>query len=108
MPSTIVPFAPAENLLQASAEKRKCASPVSRTKLSEPSRICEPEARLWKLSSAGISPAQAIIEWVVLALFFVIAIAVMASCVAELSVLMQTDAVGQVASKALSGETGTK
>jgi hypothetical protein len=71
---------------------------------SEPiqlSSACQPEERFWKLSKQA--PKSATIELFVLTLFLVVALVAVTSCFAELSHLLQSDAIGQVAAKAIAG-----
>jgi Tfp pilus assembly protein PilV len=58
---------------------------------------------LWKLSARAASPRFAIIEVLILVLFLVLAIVAIVSCFAELSHLLQSDAVGRVAAMAING-----
>jgi hypothetical protein len=63
--------------------------------------ICEPQTSLWKVAARPISPARAIIELMLLALFFLITLAVMANCLSELPHLLHSDPAGQVAQRVL-------
>jgi hypothetical protein len=65
--------------------------------------ICEPEERLWKLSAQTVSPRFARIELFALILFLAISVVGVVSCFAELSQLLDNDAVGWVARKAIGG-----
>ena len=101
--STIFKFiAPAKLLLQPADDKKSIVANRG-IKVFEPNSICEPEQRLWKLSARASSPRFAIIEVLTLALFLVLAIVAIVSCFAELSHLLQSDAVGRVAAMAING-----
>jgi hypothetical protein len=65
--------------------------------------ICEPEERLWKLSAQAVSPRFARIELFALILFLAIAVVGVVSCFAELSQLLDNDAIGWIARKAIGG-----
>jgi hypothetical protein len=67
------------------------------------SLVCEPERRFWKLSEQAVSPKFAMIEMLVLVLFLVVALVGIASCFSELSHLLESDAIGHVAMRAVSG-----
>jgi hypothetical protein len=99
MCATIIPFATAEDLFQ-SPVKRKCLPETSKKTATEAGRISETETRLWKITGAQSSRAEAITEWLVLGLFLLVAAVLVAACLAELSFLMQSDAVGHLAGQA--------
>jgi hypothetical protein len=65
--------------------------------------ICELEERLWKLSAQAVSPKVARIELFALMLFLTLAVVGVVSCFAELFQLLDNDAVGWVARKAIGG-----
>jgi hypothetical protein len=65
--------------------------------------VYEPERRLWKLTTSANRKKLAIVELFVLALFLILACAGIVFCFAELSHLLQTDAVGHVAMRAIRG-----
>jgi len=94
--------APAEVLFQPGDDKKSVVA-NREIEFCEPISICEPEQRLWKLSARAASPRFAIIEVLILALFLVLAIVAIVSCLAELSHLLQSDAVGRVAAMAING-----
>lgn len=100
--ATIILFTPATSLSEA-AEKQNCASTIRRTKAIRVSSLNEPEARLSKVSAQQGSLGAAIIELFVLAVFLLIALLLIAGCFVELYQLLQTDALGHVARKALQG-----
>lgn len=89
--------------LSEAAEKQNCASTIRRTKAIRVSSLNEPEARLWKVSAQQGSLGAAIIELFVLAVFLLTALLLIAGCFVELYQLLQTDALGHVARKALQG-----
>jgi hypothetical protein len=100
--ATIILFTPATSLPEV-AEKQNCALTIRRTKAIRVSTLNEPEARLWKVSAQQGSLGAAIIEPFVLAVFLLTALLLMAGCFVELYQLLQTDALGHVARKALQG-----
>src|SRR4029077_12182005 len=102
MSSTIKLVAPAALLFQPGDDKK---SIVANREIEdfEPGSICEPEQRFWKLSARAASPRFAIIEGFILVLFLVLALVGIVSCFAELSHLLQSDAVGRVAARAING-----
>jgi hypothetical protein len=92
-------FAPVELLFQP-AEKKTSAFAIPKAKRSLPR---EPEVRLWKLSQQVASQEVSVVTMMVLFLFLAIAVAGMGSCFVELSHLLQSDAVGLVAERAITG-----
>lgn len=101
--SAIMKFvAPAEILFQPDDDKK---SVVAKREIDRfgPSSIREPEQRFWKQSARAASPKFAIIEVFILVLFLVLALVGIVSSFAELSHLLQSDAVGQVAARAING-----
>ena len=99
MSAIIKLVAPAEFLFQPADDKK---SVVANRKIEfcEPISICEPGRRFWKLSARAASPRFAIIEVFILVLFLLLALVGVVSCFAELSHLLQSDAVGRVAARA--------
>jgi len=99
--SAIIQFVPpAEVLFQPADKKSLFASPELRPiRLSS---ICEPEQRFWQPAQA-VSAKSAIIDLFVLVLFLLVALVGVASCFAELSHLLDSDAIGHVAMKVASG-----
>ena len=79
MSSTIKLVAPAALLFQPGDDKKSIVA-NREIKVFEPNSICEPEQRLWKLSARASSPRFAIIEVLILALFLVLAIVAIVSC----------------------------
>jgi hypothetical protein len=94
--------APAELLFQPTDDKKSTVA-KREIKVFEPSSICEPEQRFSKLSARAASPRFAIIEVFFLVLFLVLALVGIVSCFGELSHLLQSDAVGRVAARAING-----
>ena len=78
-------------------------TPIAAAKPKKVKPICEPEERLWKLSAQAVSRRFARIELFALILFLTIAVVGVVSCFAELSQLLDNDAVGWVARKAIGG-----
>ncbi len=101
MSSTIKLVAPAALLFQPGDDKKSIVA-NREIKFFGPNSICEPEQRFWKLSARAASPRFAIIEVLILilVLFLVLALVGIVSCFAELSHLLQSDAVGRVAARA--------
>jgi hypothetical protein len=102
MPATIIPFAAATSLVEPT-EKRNRALTGPRTKGIHVSSHDEPEPRLWKVCARQGSLGQTIIEVFVLAVFLLVALALVAGCFAELQRLLQMDAIWDVAAEALHG-----
>jgi hypothetical protein len=90
--------APGELLHQPGAKEK--SSPVKRNERAvQPSAIGEPEQRSRKLSARSAWPKSAIIEFFVLVLFLALALVVTIDCFAELSRLLQSDAIEHVAAR---------
>ena len=79
------------------------ASPTAAAEPKKVNPICEPEERLWKLSTQAVSPRFARIELFALILFLAIAVVGVVSCFAELFQLLDNDAIGWIARKAIGG-----
>jgi hypothetical protein len=96
--SAIINFvAPPELLFQPNEKKTLFAN-----RISKPIRlgsIGEPEQPLWKLSGRAVSPKCAMIELFILVLFLLVAIVATISCFAELSHLLESDALGHIAAR---------
>ena len=90
---------PTELPLQA-VEK---VTPIAAAETKKVKPTCEPEERLWKLSAQAVSPRFARIELFALILFLAIAVVGLVSCFAELSQLLDNDAMGWVARRAIGG-----
>ena len=71
-------------------------------KLDRKSPTWKPERRLWELASSTNSKKLATIELFVFVLFLILASVAMVAGFAELSHLLQTDAVGHVATRVMS------
>jgi len=98
--STITKFVqPAELFFQPIEKKRRYANRV----FSRSNAVCEPEQRLWKISARAISPTIAAVELFMVILFLALAAFAVFGCFAELSQLLDNDAVGWVARKAIGG-----
>jgi hypothetical protein len=102
MSATIKFVAPGELLFQPADDKKSVVANPE-IKVFEPSSVCEPEQGFWKLSAGAASPKFAIVEVFILVLFLVLALVGILSCFAGLSHLLQSDAVGRVAARAISG-----
>jgi hypothetical protein len=79
------------------------AIPITAAEPKKVKPICEPEQRLWKLSAQAVSPKVARIELFALILFLTIALVGVVSCFAELFQLLDNDAIGWMARKAIGG-----
>jgi hypothetical protein len=98
--SAITQFVPpAEVLFRPADKKRHFAN--RELKSIRPSSIHEPEQRLWKLASQAVSSQFAMIEFLVLALFLAAGLIEIISCFTELSHLLNSDAIGHVAMRAI-------
>ena len=78
-------------------------TPIAAAEPKKVKPICEPEERLWKLSAQAVSRRFARIELFALILFLTIALVGVVSCFAELFELLDNDAIGWVARKAIGG-----
>jgi hypothetical protein len=103
MSAIIQLVAPAELLFQPS-DRKENATAKEKAKCVTPGSLCESEPNFWKLSSeAAAADKPAFIDTLVLALFLLMAIVSTASCFAELSHLMQSDAIARLAMHAIRG-----
>jgi len=98
--SAIIQFVPPAELLFQPVDKKshfanREAKPI------RPSSIHEPEQRLWKLAAQAVSPKLAMIESFVVVLFLVVALLSVTSCFTGLSHLLNSDAIGHLAMKAI-------
>jgi hypothetical protein len=100
--SAIIQFASPAGLVFEPAEK-KSPFPSREPKPIRLNLNSEPEQRLWKLSAQAVSTKFAMIELFFLVLFLVAALAGVTSCFADLSHLLESDAIGHVAAKVVSG-----
>ena len=71
-------------------------------KLDRKRPTCEPACRLWEVTSSTNSNQLATIELFVLVLFLILACVAIVAGFAELSHLLQTDAIGHVATRVIS------
>ena len=94
-------FQPAELLFQPDTRDKRTTAKWDEK--SPTTAVSEPERRLWRLTTSANSKKLAIVELLVLALFLIMACAGIVVCFAELSHLLQTDAVGHVAMRAING-----
>jgi hypothetical protein len=94
--------APTKFLFQPGDDKKSVVA-NREIKVCETISICEPEQRLWKLSTPAASPRLAIIELFSLVLFLVLALVGIVSCFPELSHLLRSAALGRVAARAING-----
>jgi hypothetical protein len=100
--SAIIKFvAPADLLFQPVQREVGCAISEFRPTLAE--SLPTPEQRFWKLTGQAISSRVEMIELFVLVLFAAVALAGVISCSAELSRLLGSDAIAQVAARAIAG-----
>jgi hypothetical protein len=101
MSTLVKQFVPTE-LLFPPAKRRETASAIPEARASNQTSPAEAEVRLWKVSIRAVSEDRGIIGLAVLLLFLAIAAAGLIYGFVELTHLLQTDAVGQVAAKAIS------
>ena len=101
MSTKIQYFQPAGLLFQPDTRNKRTTA--SWDQKSPTTAVSEPERRLWKLTSSANPKKLAIVELFVLALFLILACAGIVLGFAELSHLLQTDAVGHVAMRAING-----
>jgi hypothetical protein len=85
--------------------------PVQRERVSVNNSECEliwlepiraPEERFWKLPGQAVPSRVAMIELFVVVFFAVVALAGVVSCFSELSGLLGSDSIGQVAARVVS------
>ena len=99
--STKIKFVlPAERLFRPADDTKSFAADPE-IKFCEPSVICKPGQRFWKLSARAASPKFAIIEIFISVLFLALALVGMINCFAELSHLLHSNVVGRVAAGAI-------
>jgi hypothetical protein len=92
-------FAHTEFLFRPAEEKK---APVKRVETS-PKAVCEPERRLWKLSNPASSTKLVTIELFALVLLLMLAGSGIVAGFAELSHVLQSDAIGYIATQAING-----
>ena len=100
MSTRVKQFVPAQLLYQP-GEKRRTASAIPEARAINRTSPAEPEVRLWKVCTRAASEEHGIIGLVVLVLLLAIATAGVIYGFGELTHLLQTDAVGHVAAKAI-------
>jgi hypothetical protein len=100
--STLVKQLVPTQLLFQPPKRRETASAIPEAGAINQTSPAEPEVRLWKVSTRAVSEDRGIIGLAVLALFLAIAAAGLIYGFVELTHLLQTDAVGHVAAKAIS------
>jgi hypothetical protein len=93
--------APADLLFEPARKKRLFTNWEPKPIRLSP--ICEPEQQLWKLSAQAGSPKFAMIELFVFMLCLVVALVGIVGCFGELSRVLESDAIGYVAMKAING-----
>jgi hypothetical protein len=97
--SAIVKFPAPSELLFPAADEKTNTSPKPRAEFNLPDPICESELR-WRKVAA---PKIGMIEMFVFVLLLVASIVSVISCFVELAHLLDSDAIGHVAAKALQG-----
>ena len=100
MSTLVKQFVPAQLLYQPD-KKRKTASAIPEARAINRTSPAEPEVRLWKVCTRAASEEHGIVGLVVLVLLLAIATAGVIYGFGELTHLLQTDAVGHVAAKAI-------
>jgi hypothetical protein len=100
MSTLVKQFVPTQLLFQP-GEKRKTASAIPEARAINRTSPAEPEVHLWKVSTRTASEEHWIIGLAVLVLLLAIATAGVIYGFVELTHLLQTDAVGHVAAKAI-------
>jgi hypothetical protein len=100
MSTLVKQFVPTQLLYQP-GEKRKTAFAIPKARAINRTSPAEPEVRLWKVCTRTASEEHGIIGLVVLVLLLAIATAGVIYGFVELTHLLQTDAVGHVATKAI-------
>ena len=98
--SAIIEFITPAELSFQPAGKRSLFKHLAPIRLTS---IPEPELRLWKLSAQAVSPKFALIDLFILIVFLVVALIETISCFAELSHLLESDAIWRVVVTALAG-----
>jgi hypothetical protein len=98
--SAIIKFvAPTDLLFQPGHERNAAATP--KEKATEPGTVGDSEGRFWKPPIGGASRTLA--EVFVLVVFLILVLAGIFNCFAQLYYLLDSDAVGHVAAKAING-----
>ena len=100
MSTLVEQFVPTQLLYQP-GEKRKTACAIPEARAINHTSPAEAELRLWKVCTRAASEEHGIIGLAVLLLLLAIATAGVIYGFVELTYLLQTDAVGHVAAKAI-------
>jgi hypothetical protein len=100
MSTLVEQFVPTQLLFQP-GERRKSASAIPEARAINRTSPAEPEVRLWKVCTRAASEEHGIIGLAVVVLLLAIATAGVIYGFIELTHLLQTDAVGHVAAKAI-------
>src|SRR5258708_30948436 len=100
--STLVKQLVQPQLLLQRPKRRETVSAIPEVGAISQTSPAESEVRLWKVSTRAVSEDRGIIGLAVLALLLAIAAAGLIYGFVELTHLLQTDAVGHVAAKAIS------
>ena len=95
-------FAPAKLLIRPKARQREVSAERQAPK-PQTEGAGEPQHRLWKLTAEAVQPKLVRFELIILFLFLILAAAVSVACFLELSHLVITNAIENVATKALTG-----
>jgi hypothetical protein len=95
-------FAPAKPLIRPKGSKRE-VSAERQAPNSQTESASEPQHRLWNLTAEAVQPKPVRFELIMLFLFLILAAAVSVACFLELSHLVITNAIENVATKALAG-----
>jgi hypothetical protein len=101
--SAMIKFVAPVELLFQPVENKESAAANREAKPSGPSSICESERRWWQLPVPVASTKFAVIEVFALVLLLVLALAAIVACFAELSRLLDSDALEHLAMKAIIG-----
>jgi hypothetical protein len=100
MSTLVKQFVPIQFLFQPD-KNRKTASAIPEAKTINRTSPAEPEVRLWKVCTRAASEEHGIIGLAVLVLLLAIATAGVIYGFGELTHLLQTDAIGHVAARAI-------
>jgi hypothetical protein len=101
MSTLVKQFVPTE-LLFRPTKRRETTSAIPEARAIKQTSPAEPEVRLWKVSARAVSEDRDTIGLAVLVLLLAIAAAGLIYGFVELTPLLQTDAVGHLAAKAIS------
>jgi hypothetical protein len=98
--SAIIKFVPPTDLLFQPGHERSAAA-TQKEKATGPGTIGESEGRFWRPPIRGASQTSG--EVFVLMVFLILALTAIFNCFAQLYYLLDTEAVGHVAAKAING-----